>query len=194
MFIVIEGLDGTGKSTIAKTLATALNAELLATPDASLKKARPIIDAAYENQPLARQLFYASSVLHLSEKVKELIKEGQTVVVDRYWLSTQVYHSWKCNGQHLQLIEVEKNIQPPDLTIYLSLPLTNRISRLGDRMDNTPEDNLTLTKEADDKLNQTYKSFSGSNVTGQWLEVDVTGDINGIVKVIMLKVNTLNYK
>ena len=40
MFIVIEGLDGTGKSTIAKTLATALNAELLATPDASLKKAR----------------------------------------------------------------------------------------------------------------------------------------------------------
>lgn len=88
MFIVIEGLDGTGKSTIAKTLATALNAELLATPDASLKKARPIIDAAYENQPLARQLFYASSVLHLSEKIKGLMAEEKSVIVDRYWLST----------------------------------------------------------------------------------------------------------
>lgn len=193
MFIVIEGLDGTGKSTIAKALAKTLNAELLATPDTSLKKVRPIIDDAYESQPLARQLFYASTVIHLSEKIKGIIKEGETVVVDRYWLSTQVYHSWKCKGQHLQLIEVEKNIQPPDLTVYLTLPLVNRILRLGDRMDNTPEDNLTLTKEADDELNQTYKSFAESNVTGRWLEVDVTGNIDSIVEGIMQKINTLNY-
>lgn len=191
MFIVIEGLDGTGKSSIAKMLATTLNAELLSTPDTSLKKIRPIIDVAYENHPLARQLFYASSVVHLSAKIKQLIEEEKSVVVDRYWLSTKVYHNWKCEGQHFQLKELEHHIQIPDVTIYLKLPLTKRTARLSGRKENTCEDNLTLIKETDEKLSQAYKSFQEFSITGQWIEVDVTNDTDNIVKEIIAKINAL---
>lgn len=188
MFIVIEGLDGTGKSTIAKALATDLKAELLSTPDQSLSAARKDIDNAYEGNPYARQLFYASTVVHLSDKIKDLQLQGKTVVIDRYWLSTQVYHSWKCNDKHYRLAEIENHIQTPDFTIYLKLPLATRTLRLGSREENTVEDNLTLKKDVDDTLNQTYDSYKKSSIAGQWIEVDVSEDIESIIGVIKKKI------
>lgn len=188
MFIVIEGLDGTGKSTITKELASALKAELLNTPDQSLSAARKDIDNAYEGNPYARQLFYASTVVHLSDKIKDLQSQGKNVVLDRYWLSTQVYHSWKCSGKHYQLTEVEKHIQTPDFTIYLNLPLAARKLRLGKREGNTTEDNLTLTNDIDEKLNETYDSYKNSSIAGKWLEVDVSQNIESIIAFIKEKI------
>ena len=181
MFIVIEGLDGTGKSTVSKALAEALNAELLTTPDTSLKPARETIDSAYQHTPLARQLFYASSVVQLSDKIKALRDSGKRIVVDRYWLSTQVYHAWKTHHQHLLLKEVEGRLQVPDMTIYLTLPLALRSDRIKGRSDNTQEDNLTLTLEADRSLNETYRSYKDAAIVGQWLEIDSVNEVEKVI-------------
>ena len=53
MFIVIEGLDGTGKSTLARSLAQHLGAIHLRTPDESLASVRPILDAMLSETPSA---------------------------------------------------------------------------------------------------------------------------------------------
>ncbi|MCZ2722356.1 AAA family ATPase [Marinomonas sp. 15G1-11] len=185
MLIVIEGLDGVGKSTIAKALSTRLNAELLSTPDPALKKARQIIDEGYSGTPLARQLFYASSVVHASEKIKHLKEQRKIVVVDRYWLSTQVYHNWKCGGSHFQLPEVVNLIQLPDFTIYLSLPLSIRNARLRLRKDNTIEDDLTLSDDTDCWLDSIYRSFKSTKIVGHWVDINAFGDVNQIVDTII---------
>ncbi|AWY01096.1 hypothetical protein A8139_14740 [Marinomonas primoryensis] len=187
MLIVIEGLDGVGKSTIAKALSTRLNADFLSTPDPSLREARKIIDKEYDDTPLARQLFYTSSVVHLSEKIKHLKEQGKVAVVDRYWLSTQVYHSWKCGGLHFQLSEVVNQIQQPDFTVYLTLPLSIRNARLQSREDNSIEDELTLSKDTDRWLDSAYQLFKTTKIAGHWIEIDASGEVNRIVDEIVEK-------
>ncbi len=181
MFIVIEGLDGTGKSTLAKALAKKLDAELLSTPDIALKDARSTIDDAYQDSPLARQLFYASTVVDVSEKIKRLLSEGKNIVVDRYWLSTQVYHNWKSNGRHFDLDEVEQYLAKPDFTIYLNLPLAERKARLRNRAGNTMEDNLTLLAKNDERLKEIYLVYKNLDAVGRWINVNATINLDGIL-------------
>ena len=184
MFIVIEGLDGVGKSTITKALATAINAVVLTTPGDKFKGIRDQLEVIYQDNHQARQLFYMSTVVSISEQVRDLISKGKNVIVDRYWLSTQVYHHWKSDNSHFELLDVEKTLLVPDITLYLELPLDQRQKRLAGRTVNTVEDNLTLTETVDTELNNLYVQYSNASITGRWLRVDANATIADIVKTI----------
>jgi len=181
MFIVIEGLDGVGKSTVSKALAQAVGAISLNTPSDKFKQVRPLLEAAYVGNNLARQLFYASTALDVSNEVSQLIAQGQGVVLDRYWLSMQVYHDWKCKGQHFMLPEVEASLLVPDLTVFLELPLAERERRMGKRGDNTNEDAITLSAEANSKLVSLYHDHSRNPAVGRWLAIDASLSVSAIV-------------
>jgi dTMP kinase len=186
MFIVIEGLDGTGKSTTAKTLAKALGGKFLTTPLDKFKAVRPELEKIYGDESLARQLFYTSTAVCSSNRVLEELAKHRCVVIDRYWLSTQVYHSWRTNGEHFLLSEVEASILKPDLTVYLNISLEERIKRLGGRSDNTEEDRLTTDVAANEKLNELYFSYSDSSCVGQWLAADANVQTDVIVDSILM--------
>jgi len=189
MFIVIEGLDGTGKSTTAKTLAKALGGKFLTTPLDKFKTVRPELEEIYSDESLARQLFYASTAVCSSNRVSEELAQYDCVIIDRYWLSTQVYHSWRTGGEHFLLPEVEASILKPDLTVYLNISLEERIKRLGGRSDNTEEDRLTTNVVANAKLNELYFSYSDSSFEGQWLGVDACMQTGAIVESILKYIN-----
>jgi dTMP kinase len=182
MFIVIEGLDGAGKSTIAKALGEAMGAEVLSTPGKNFNNIREQIDRIYHNNHQARQLFYMSTVVSVSEQVRELVNKEKNVIVDRYWLSTQVYHQWKSENNHFELIDVANMILIPDITIYLHLPLDQRKNRLSERKNNTLEDNQTLTKSADKELNNLYSQFGNTSISGRWVNINVNAAVDDIVK------------
>ncbi|MDO6611378.1 deoxynucleoside kinase [Shewanella sp. 1_MG-2023] len=181
MFIVIEGLDGVGKSTISAALAEALNTELLSTPGDKFRNVRNELDDIFRDNHQARQLFYTSTVVSIAEDIRQLIKDGKSVVVDRYWLSTQVYHHWKSEGNHFELLELKKSLLKPDVTIYLELSLAQRENRLIERNDSNSEDNLTLSEKADDELRQLYSDYSIDEVTGCFLSVDANKNVNELV-------------
>ncbi|MCV2402930.1 deoxynucleoside kinase [Marinomonas sp. C2222] len=174
IFIVIEGLDGTGKSTTAKALATALEGVALNTPLDKFKEVRPKLEGIYGKESYGRQLFYASTAIASSNEVREKLESIPAVVLDRYWLSTQVYHSWRTQGAHFQLLEVEGMLLKPDLTVYLELSLEERIKRLGGRSDNTDEDRQTMGLENNQKLNELYHAYNDSPCVGKWLTVDAS--------------------
>ncbi|WP_299728825.1 AAA family ATPase [uncultured Endozoicomonas sp.] len=175
MFIAIEGLDGSGKSTVTTALARHLNIEHLTTPSTQYKMVRAEVDRIHNNDPFARQLFYASTVMQLSNTVSEMMKSGRSAIVDRYWLSTQVYHHWKTQGNSFPLKDVESRLVVPDATIFIHVPFQERKHRISSRNDNTTEDNKTLTAEADSTLNEFYRVIAGnSKVVGEWFEVDGT--------------------
>ncbi|CDT06849.1 putative thymidylate kinase [Vibrio crassostreae] len=185
MFIVIEGLDGSGKSTVSKCLAKKLNAKWLTTPGTDFKTTRKHLDAVFKNNPKARQLFYMATVLNVADEAQRLIDSGQHVVVDRYWLSTQVYHCWMSNGQHYKLHEIESGLLRPDLTVYLDLPMDERNERINSRNNCTLEDRKTLTLEADRELRDLYEGMSYSQPVGEWLLVDASQGVDAIVDTIL---------
>ncbi|WP_375750021.1 dTMP kinase [Vibrio sp. HN007] len=185
MFIVIEGLDGAGKSTVSKHLAKKLNAKLLTTPGEDFKRTRKQLDAAFKNNLKARQLFYMATVLNVADKAQSLLASGQNVVVDRYWLSTQVYHCWMTNGQHYNLHEIERDLLKPDLTVFLDLPKHERKKRINNRNNCTAEDSQTLTLKADDALRNLYEQMSDSEPVGKWLSVDASQSVGAIVDTVL---------
>ncbi|MUH96581.1 dTMP kinase [Aliivibrio fischeri] len=185
MFIVIEGLDGCGKSTVAQHLSKKLEAVLLTTPGSDFKDIRSHLDMIFSNNIKARQLFYMASVFKVSEEVKELKELVRHVVVDRYWLSTQVYHRWMSNDTCLDLHEVEGELLKPDLTVYLDLHFDERNKRIEARNGNTREDMQTLTQQADNELRDYYEQMRDSEPVGKWLKVDASKDIYTIVDTIL---------
>lgn len=180
-FIVIEGLDGTGKSTTAKALAEALGGIALSTPLDAFNGVRPKLEEIYAAESYGRQLFYASTAIASSIRVKKELEKHQVVVLDRYWLSTQVYHSWRTQGGHFQLPEVEEMLLKPDLTIYLELSLEERIKRLGKRTDNIEEDRQTTVLRANKQLNDLYHSYGNDVSFGRWLTIDASLSTDQIV-------------
>ncbi|MCA9716701.1 MAG: AAA family ATPase [Myxococcales bacterium] len=169
-FIVIEGLDGCGKSTLTRLLAQRLHAEALATPLASFPaEARRAAERMCHDDPLARMLFYASTVAAASTRTRELLASGQSVVMDRYWLSTLTYHRFM--GVTCELPELESALLPADLTVFLNVSTETRKSRLHERGALLDHDRMTLRPGAGERLAELYRACSHRAVTGRYLEI-----------------------
>ena len=169
-FVVLEGADGVGKSTLAVELAARLDAVLLSTPLHELAAVRSVVDAVFEDCPLARQVWYAATVLSASCRARQLLERGRSVVLDRYWLSTRCYA--QVTGQALELSEVQNLLATPDLTAYLHAPLAVRRERVGRRACLQPHDRMTLSEEGHARLDAAYRGGASLPVVGRWLALD----------------------
>ncbi len=172
VFVVVEGLDGVGKSTTATKLAQRLGAELMSTPPPSVAPARPHLEEVYDAYPNARMLWYASTGAAVSQDVERLISAGSPVVLARYFLSTLVYA--EIRGATLSLDEVSRQLLAPDLTVYLHAPLEIRATRMGGRGDNSAEDARTLDPKWERALDAGYRARAGHRLAGRFLPVDVS--------------------
>lgn len=129
--VVVEGLDGTGKSTAARLLADRLGAELVQTPPAELQDVRSLIDDALRPSPLARKLFYAATVALASDEARRNLAAGRSTVIDRYWLSTLAYG--ELLGADTSLAAVGAALLRPTLTLLLEAPTAVRLGRMRQR-------------------------------------------------------------
>ena len=114
MFIVIEGADGTGKSTLAAKLANHLSATLTAEPSYG-----PIgwwVRQNLSDLPAATlpYLFAADRAQHVTETIAPALAAGEMVVCDRYIPSSVAYQ-----GQ--DAIALNTSFPVPDLTILLTV-------------------------------------------------------------------------
>jgi len=97
------------------------------------------------------------------------------------------------DGGHFKLSDVENSLIKPDLTIYLQLPLAQRKQRIEGRHEsqNSAEDNLTLTNQADNVLNQLYENNRHADIAGQWLVVDTSDSIETIMVTLLDNISSL---
>lgn len=172
LLIALEGLDGTGKSTAARGLAASLGAAPLSTPGTALAEARAVLDAAFVRDPIAAQLFYASTVVAASGDADRIVASGRDVVVDRYWLSTVV--NAPLRGDSVALPQIERLLRPADVTFVLELEEPIRRARLAAR-GMTAHDRRTLEPELAGHLRHSYRAELRRPVAGRGLVVDVTG-------------------
>ena len=131
MFIVLEALDGVGKTTLAKGLAAYLGGVAMNTPGDALRAVSGQVLAGLGPNQEARCLFYAGSVIARGREARELADAGHIVVMDRYWLSTISYA--RARGVGADLDQVEALVPAPDITVLLTLDEDERQRRMRAR-------------------------------------------------------------
>ncbi|WP_434524467.1 dTMP kinase [Photorhabdus asymbiotica] len=136
-FIVIEGLEGAGKTSAMKTVIELLKQhgiqDLVFTREPGgtplAEKLRELIKQGIEDEPLTDKaevlMLYAARVQLVENVIKPALARGAWVVGDRHDLSSQAYQGGG-RGIDKNLMTSLRNTVlgsfRPDLTIYLDLP------------------------------------------------------------------------
>ena len=145
--VVVEGLDGSGKSTLVRRLADELGAEMLSTSAAVTPDVRRAFDEEHGTRGMTRQLFYAYMVSLTSDRARELLRRGRSVVIDRYWSSTLAYPR-AIEERRFSAPEVERHLVRPDVTVFLDVDRDTRHRRMTSRSVQLGEiDSLSLERE-----------------------------------------------
>ena len=140
-YIVLEGLEGCGKSTHAKRLGEHLNAVITREPGGtrigSLLRA---ILADTENTDLDRRtealLMAADRAQHMAEVIQPALARGQHVVSDRSIYSTLAYQGYGRQLGTADLLSISTwalNNRLPDMVIYIDVPTDILNERLAKR-------------------------------------------------------------
>ena len=171
MFVVIEGLDGVGKTTLVEKLAQYCGGYAMSTPSTSL---RPFLDSVIQSlgrNQLARCLVYAATVVESGNTARLLSNRGHTVFMDRYWLSTIAYA--RARGVSNDLSCLEALVPIPDCTILVTISEPERRKRLAGRS-TTYADRETLELNFRSKVLQEMRRKD--RLLGLHpIEIDVTG-------------------
>ncbi|MEN8161483.1 MAG: dTMP kinase [Myxococcota bacterium] len=139
--IVLEGLDGTGKSTQLPRLARRLEARghrvrLTAEPY-DCPPGRRIREIARSGTPAAPAeelaLFMEQRRLHVRELIEPVLARGEVVLSDRYFLSTVAYQGARGLDAEALLAANESEFPLPDLALLLVLDAADGLTRAAGR-------------------------------------------------------------
>ena len=175
-FITFEGIDGSGKSTHLRLLASFLRANGLdviltrepgGTPVGNRLRAA-LLDAREEVDPLAELLVFAADrAQHVRRVLRPAIAAGRVVISDRYADATAAYQgAGRGFSPELisEIIDLATEGLKPDLTLLfdLSVPESNARTRrrtnggnAGDRLDAEHADFHTRVRNAYLRLAET---------------------------------------
>lgn len=114
-FIVIEGCDGSGKTTAAKSLVNKLNSNgydaIYVREPGGIPEAEKIREIVLNNTLDARQytlLFMASMSLNIQRTIKPALKNNKIVICDRFVRSTYIYQGF-CNYDPYAKVSAEED-------------------------------------------------------------------------------------
>jgi dTMP kinase len=186
-FLVLEGIDGCGKTTQLERLGRWLPASGLLPAGAELVLTRepggtvlgqalrqlllhPPGDAAPD--PMAELLLYAADrAQHVQQCIQPALEAGHWVLSDRFAGSTAAYQGYG-RGHDLALIDQLAAIATaglePDLTLLLELPLAESLRRRGHR----PADRIEASGEA--FLARVHAGFAALALERGWCRLDAT--------------------
>src|SRR6267154_2160100 len=134
-FLVIEGCNGVGKSTITEYLSARLGASTFHYPPEFVSFRRDVhLDESVA--PLPRVAYYLAATLHLSDLVRAQLKQSH-VICDRYLaspLSLMIGESAIEETEARHLMEpFESYLCVPDVTLFLTAEHAVASARINSR-------------------------------------------------------------
>ena len=194
-YIVIEGHDGTGKSTQIKKLAEYLRDELNTDSFVAEEPAgTPIADEIrmlikngdLERSPETNLLLFTAARHEIWQRASQELKLGKWVLSSRNYISTLAYQG---SGEGLSpelildLTEnfTDHNYMNPDKTIILSmLDSKKRQDRIGQRGELTNPDTFeSKPNDFQEKVNSAYLNIADQN---NYDTIDAGGTVEGVFR------------
>jgi dTMP kinase len=188
VFIVFEGIDGSGKSTHIKLLAKELRGrglQVLETSEPSRDSIGTFIREYAERNgdrftlETETLLFAADRYEHVKQVITPALQRGMVVISDRYFYSSIAYQG--ATGIDLDWIREMNRFAPrPDLGVLLDIHPENSLQRVNDR--------AKTVFEVSDYLRKVREIYMGMVEKGELVRVDadrprdeVRADIQGLV-------------
>ena len=187
LFIVFEGLDGSGKSTQQQLLNDKLQFDKISSisfrePGSTVigEKIVKILQSDQKLSPLSELLlFYVSRSAIIEEKIKPALANYDVVICDRYFYSSIAYQGYgrEMNIDFINQIndEVVKNIIP-DLVFYMDINWEEKKKRKGINVNDRFEKEDRVFHE---KVRSGYKSMARKD-SDKWKIIDAEEDVEHI--------------
>ncbi len=149
-FIVFEGLNGAGKSSLAKALALSLRGQYVASPPKEIAPFRTIMDEA---SLTAHFFYYMLGNILISNELKKN-KPTDIIICDRYVDSTLARHA--VLGLDIRGFDLKPfALKEPDISFFIYCDETERLSRIEQRGKKNKWDIL----DEDDQLRKKYIEY-----------------------------------
>lgn len=198
MYIVIEGQDGTGKSTQVRLLQEYFEKQgrevvIMDEPDGDLPQAHDLHDLIlikgkdYNMEPMTNVLLFTASRSELWRKIAEpTLKNGGVVISARNWWSTLAYQGYGEGVSRNKIIKITHEALPeryvkPDKGFILTVSDQIREARQKDR-GKKKETFEAKPNEFQQKVNKAYlKIAKDFNIK----TIDASGTIDEVFELIL---------
>tara|TARA_B000000460_G_scaffold53845_1_gene35611 strand:+ start:3053 stop:3664 length:612 start_codon:yes stop_codon:yes gene_type:complete len=187
LFIVFEGLDGSGKSTQQQLLNDKLQFDKISNisfrePGSTVigDQIVKILQSDQKLSPLSELLlFYVSRSAIIEEKIKPALANYDVVICDRYFYSSIAYQGYG-RGVNIGFInqindEVVKNIIP-DLIFYMDISWEEKKKRKGININDRFEKEDRVFHN---KVRSGYKSMAKKD-SDKWKIIDAEENVENI--------------
>lgn len=138
--LVLEGIDGTGKSTQSKLLAEALRERGMRVITSREPTDGPYGTRLRNSATTGRlspeeelQLFLQDRAEHVETLINPALEAGEVVILDRYYFSSMAYQGIRGFDPAEIRRANEEFAPPPDLLLLLDLPVETALQRIGVR-------------------------------------------------------------
>lgn len=188
-FIVVEGLDGSGKTTLIENIVNSLNGIV---PIKSLIDILPrgkcirecIGNKEHYGNDLSIALLYLSETTRVKDIIEEYLKNGVDIIVDRWFYSTMAY----TNNKYIDIIDnVSKYLPNIDMTIYVDVDLDTIVKRLSNKLGEdvfTNKDKLVNVGNCYKELKMSNQIIFNNNFEDDSYEINYNNLIEKIKEVI----------
>ncbi len=182
MYIAIEGVIGVGKTTLARLLQPALQAQLLL----EVFEENPFLSDFYsdrERYAFQTQIFFLLSRYHQQHKaIPDVLKAEKLIISDYTFDKDALFARINLRGDELEMYykvheALGEKIPQPDLVVYLRADTEVLMQRIAHR--DRPYER-SMERAYIDQLNQAYESFfTASHLKMNVLAID-TNNLNYI--------------
>lgn len=175
-FIVVEGLEGAGKSTALEVIKHVLNShvpELIITREPGGTRvgevARQLIKETVQEEPLDPRaellLFYAARVQLIERVIRPALNRGAWILADRFELSTLAYQG---GGRKLSASMIQQlsafclTDMQPDLIIFMDISPEQGMQRVmtRGRTDRIEQESMVFFNRVYDSYHQHIKTMT----------------------------------
>ena len=195
-FIVFEGLDGSGKSTLMKSLSQELKSQNIpvtttrepgGTPLG--EQIRKILLKHDQNAPTAWAelfLYEACRRQNVDQVIQPSLEKGYWVLCDRFWASTSAFQSGGRDLDEEKVLQINQWATDglnPDLWVFLDLPLEEAQKRWENRTSFHPLDRFEMEKLSfHEKVRNYYNKMTKSTKYGPWLVLNAAQPTSDLVR------------